>query len=195
MKNYLEFVKNYLTKNKAYFILSLLYVLILVLWFALFPPSQEELKLIIEQVKNQVETLSVLMPNKFYTFLVIFLNNSLIALVIVLSGFFLSLFWLLLIFSQVVVIWSIFLFLINNWALLKWLLLTVPHWIIEIPAIILAWWLMFKITVLILKKVWYFKKVSIWNELKETFKFFFTFIVPLLLIAAFIEAFITTLLV
>jgi len=92
MKNYLEFVKNYLTKNKAYFILSLLYVLILVLWFALFPLSQEELKLIIEQVKNQVEALSVLMPNKFYTFLVIFLNNSLIALVIVLSGFFLSLF-------------------------------------------------------------------------------------------------------
>ena len=193
MKNYLNFIKNYLKKNKFYFILNLVYVLILIGLFILFPPSPDYLKLIMEWVKDHFETLSLLMTNKFSTFLVIFLNNSFISLIIVLSGFLLSLFWLLIIFSQVVVIWTIFLYLVNNGLLLKWLLLTLPHWIFEIPAIILAWGLMFKISALILKKVWYFRKVSIWSELKEVFKFFFIFIVPLLLIASLIETFITPL--
>lgn len=64
-----------------------------------------------------------------------------------------------------------------------------PHGILEIPAIIASSAIGFRLAWEVLRKI--FSGGSVLRELKRGLRFFFLRIVPLLLVAAFIEAFIT----
>ncbi len=192
--NYSTYIKNYLLQNKKFFLFSIVWAIFCIIFLFLFPLSEHEKQLLVYWAKQYVSNFSPYINNSFLMFILIFINNSLIFFIILTSWFLLSLLWALLFLWQVVTIWVVVQLGITKLWIITTMLSIVPHWIFEISALILTLWLAFKITYLIVKKVWNFNKVVILNELKGIYKFFFMFIIPLTLFAAFIEAFITPLL-
>lgn len=191
LKTYFNFIKNFLKENKNYIVSAFVYTFFCILLFIIIPISEEQKHLLMQSAKEYVE--KIITINNFQLFLNIFINNSLIALIVFLSGFILSLLGILIVFSNVFVVWIIFAFSIEKVWLWASLLAILPHWIVEISAILFSLALSFKISYLVIKKIWNWKKYKIWTEIKNSFIFFWTFVLPLLLIAAFIETFITPL--
>ena len=190
MINYLNFVKEFLIKNRNYIFFSFLFFLFCIFLFIIIPLSQEEINLILETFKKEIENI----PNtNLKNFAYIFVNNLIIALILFLSGFLFSIFSIFITLKNVFTIWVIINFNIQKYLLLTSILAILPHWIIEISAMLLSLALWFKITYLIIKKIWNWKKHKILLEVIDSFIFFLDFIVPLIFIAAFIEAFISPL--
>lgn len=191
MINYLNFVKEFLIKNRNY-IFTTIWFLIFFIIISLFLPINEDLKnTLIKQITEYVSTIQT--NNNLVLMWRIFLNNSFVSLLIILFWFLLSIWWMLIMFSNIFITWLVLNISIEKIWLTKSLLAILPHGIIEITAILLSVALWFKVTILIIKKIWNWKKVRIKNELKEIIVFYWSVILPLLLIAAFIEAFITPL--
>ena len=188
-----NFVFSYLKENKKYFLAGLAWVLFCVVVYFLIPLSEADKQSILLSVKNQISSLSNFMHSPFQTWLGIFLNNILIFLVILLSWFALSIFGMFLVLSQIIAILLVVSIWLEKIGTLKSLALLVPHGVFEITAFVLVVGLMFKLTVLIVKKVWNRKTVKIGKDVKNVFKFFFFVIIPLTAFAAFVEAFITPL--
>jgi len=193
MKNYIDFVRSYLKENKAYFVTWLVYFLFCVVLYFFLPLTEEQKQQLFLWAKQYVSNLASYMNNPLQMWLIIFVNNSLIFFLTILSWFFLSFLGMLLTVSQVIKILIVSHLAVEKVWIMKTVLSMLPHWVFEITALVLALWLMFKITVLIIKKVWNWKKVKISDELKNVFKFFFLFIIPLTAFAALIETFITPL--
>jgi len=193
MKSYINFVKNYLTENKGYFIAWLVYFLFCIVLFFLLPLTEEQKQQLFLWAKQYVSNLASYMHNPMQMWLIIFLNNSFIFFLVLLTWFFLSFFGMLIIFWQIITILIVAQLALKKVGIMKIILTMLPHWLFEISALILTIWLMFKITCLIIRKVWSWKKIKILGELKSIFKFFFLFIIPLTAFAAFIETFITPL--
>jgi len=191
MINYLKIVKEFLIKNRNY-IFTTIWFLIFFIITSLFLPISEDLKnTLIKQITEYVSTIQT--NNNLVLMWRIFLNNSFVSLLIVLFWFLLSIWWIFMMFSNVFITWLVLNISIEKIWLAKSLLAILPHGIIEISAILLSVALWFKITVLTVKKIWNWKKTSIKNELKEILVFYWSVILPLLLVAAFIESFITPL--
>lgn len=191
MINYLNFVKEFLIKNRNY-IFTTIWFLVFFIIISLFLPINEDLKnTLIKQITEYVSTIQT--NNNLVLMWRIFLNNSFVSLLIILFWFLLSIWWMLIMFSNIFITWLVLNISIEKIWLTKSLLAILPHGIIEITAILLSVALWFKVTILIVKKIWNWKKVRIKNELKEIIVFYWSVILPLLLIAAFIEAFITPL--
>ena len=193
MKNYIDFVKSYLKENKAYFVAGLVYLLFCVVLYFFLPFTEEQKQQFFLWAKQYISNFASYMHNPLQMWVIIFVNNSLIFFLTILSWFFLSFFGMLLTVSQVIKILIVTQLAVEKVWIMKTVLSMLPHWVFEITAFVLALWLMFKITVLIIKKVWNWKKVKISDELKNVFKFFFLFIIPLTAFAALIETFITPL--
>lgn len=191
MKSYFAFIKKFLKDNKKYIFFALLYITFCIFLFIITPLSEKEINLIIENTKEYIEKMSAY--DNFDSFALIFANNLFVAFIIVLSGFLFSIFSALIALSNVFTIWVVLSVGIQKVWIFKSLLATLPHWIIEITAILLTLALSFKITYLIVKKIWNWKKYKIWLEIIDSFIFFLEFVIPLIFIAAFIEAFITPL--
>jgi len=123
-------------------------------------------------------------------FLFITLNNSLIAFLVILFGFALGILSFLVLFSNGFVLGVLAYFSETNFSWSFFLLGILPHGIIEIPAIILACAVGFR-----LGKTFLFgilkKEGSIKFELKFAFLFFIKILFPLLVLAAAIEVFVT----
>jgi len=189
MINYLKIVKEFLIKNRNY-IFTTIWFLIFFIITSLFLPISEDLKnTLIKQITEYVSTIQT--NNNLVLMWRIFLNNSFVSLWIVLFWFLLSIWWIFMMFSNVFITWLVLNISIEKIWLAKSLLAILPHGIIEISAILLSVALWFKITVLTVKKIWNWKKTSIKNELKEILVFYWSVILPLLLVPAFIESFIT----
>ena len=193
MKDYKNFVKTFLLNNRNYIYLSFLF-LIAFLLIAIFLKVDENLKQ--EIIKGAIEHIkSVNSTNSFYLSWNIFKNNLLIWLLIFVSWFFLSFLWILILFANSLVSVWVFKIWVQKMWILKSLLAILPHGVFEIFAILLCLSLAFKISHLLLKKAWNFKKYKIKDEILKTFKFFLIFVVPLLFFAAIIEAFVTNFIV
>ena len=188
-----NFVFSYLKENKKYFLAGLAWVVFCIVVYFLFPLSEADKHAILLSVKKQISSLSNFMHSPFQTWLVIFLNNALIFFIILLCGFALSTFGMFLVLSQIIAIFVVVSIWLEKIGTLKSLALLVPHGVFEITAFVLVVGLMFKLTVLIVKKVWNRKTVKIGKDVKNVFKFFFFVIIPLTAFAAFVEAFITPL--
>ena len=191
MNNYINFIKTFVKENKNYIIAALLYTVFCIFLFVITPISESEKQIFIQSAKEYVE--KIITNNHLQLFLNIFFNNSFIALIVFLSGFMLSFLSIFIVLSNIFVVWIVLSFSIEKVWLLTSLLAILPHGIIEISAILFSLALSFKLTHLVVKKVWNRKKYKIWWEIKKSFQFFWSIILWLLLIAAFIESFITPL--
>ena len=191
MNTEINFIKTFIKENKNYIIAALLYTVFCIFLFVITPISESEKQIFIQSAKEYVE--KIITNNHLQLFLNIFFNNSFIALIVFLSGFMLSFLSIFIVLSNIFVVWIVLSFSIEKVWLLTSLLAILPHGIIEISAILFSLALSFKLTHLVVKKVWNRKKYKIWWEIKKSFQFFWSIILWLLLIAAFIESFITPL--
>lgn len=128
----------------------------------------------------------------FQLFIYIFLNNSIKAFVVILFGFFFGIVPIIFVFTNAELIGLVLAVFGAREGFLKVALSLLPHGIFEIPAILMAsgygLWLGVK----------FYRRIRYKEPFKEAFWFsmrkYFTVIFPLLLLAAFIEAYISTIL-
>jgi stage II sporulation protein M len=148
--------------------------------------SPDETEIVLKQLQETLEPI-IEMPS-FGQFLVIFLNNSIIAFLAVILGLIFGIFPFLVLFSNGLMLGIIFYFtqVRNDWSTIFALIL--PHGIFEILAVILACAVGLKLGRVILERI-FKKEVSIKTELNIALSFFLRFLFPLLAIAAAIEVF------
>ncbi len=191
MNNYLSFIKLFFKENQKYIIASFFVFILWILLYLLVPIDENMKKTLIQQTIEYVK--SIMTTNSFDLFMKIFFNNAFIWLLIALSWFLLSVLWVFFVLSNIFIVWLVLSISIEKVGLYHSLLAILPHWVLEITAVLLSLALSFKITVLVVKKIWNWKTVKIWWELRKILLFFWWFVLPLFLIAAFIESFITPL--
>lgn len=129
----------------------------------------------------------------FQLFIYIFLNNSIKAFLVILLGIFFGIVPIFFVFTNANLIGIVIAVFGAREGFVKVVLSLLPHGIFEIPAILIAsgygLWL----------GVRFYRKLRYGEPFAEAFWFsmrkYFTVVFPLLLLAAFIEAYITTLLV
>jgi stage II sporulation protein M len=129
----------------------------------------------------------------FQLFIYIIINNSIKAFLVILLGFFFGVVPIIFVFSNAELIGVVIAVFGAREGFLRVVLSLLPHGIFEIPAVLIAsgygLWLGAK----------FYRKIRYKEPFKEAFLFsmrkYFTVVFPLLLIAAFIEAYISTLLV
>ena len=152
--------------------------------------NPENAENMVGQFFTQFEFVKELDPLKLLT--LIFLNNSLKSLIAMLTGFFFGIFPVLFIFLNGYFIGVVVFVKAQKIGIFNVLMLLLPHGIFEIPAVLMAssygvW----------LGGIFYEKvrgeDVSIGDAYRLAFKKFLTRIVPVLLLAAFIETFVTPL--
>ena len=131
--------------------------------------------------------------NTFQLFIFIFLNNAIKALLMILTGFFFGIVPIIFVFANANLIGVVIAVFGAREGFLRVVLSLLPHGIFEIPAVLIAsgygLWL----------GVRFYRKLRYGEPWKDAFWFamrkYFTVVFPLLLIAAFIEAYITSFLV
>jgi len=195
MKNYIKFALAFLKENKTFFLLALGYVFFCIVIFLIYPIPEDIKTILLKQTYQTIQHAASLGNTSLKLAGLIFLNNFLIAIIIFLTWFLLSLGWLLIGFVNVFVIGLVVTLWIDKIGIVKSVLALLPHWIFEITAILLSLWLSFKLTYLVIKKIWNWKSTKFWLEFKKMVLFFIGLVVPLLAIAALIESFITPLLI
>ncbi len=129
----------------------------------------------------------------FELFIFIFLNNSIKAFLVILLGFFFGIVPIFFTFSNANIIGVVLAVFGAREGFVRVALSLLPHGIFEIPAVLIAsgygLWL----------GVRFYRKLRYGEPWKDAFMFsmkkYFTVVLPLLLLAAFIEAYITTALI
>jgi stage II sporulation protein M len=129
--------------------------------------------------------------NSFWQFLYVFLNNATTAAFAILFGLIFGIFPLLCVFANGEVLGILAFISRGTLSVLTFLAGILPHGIIEIPALILTGAVGIKIGKVVIDRIFSKKKVEIKKELSLAFSLFLKILLPLLLIAAAIEIFIT----
>jgi len=149
-------------------------------------PVEQELKKFFEYFGDYLE-------NPVMLALIIFANNAGKALIAMLAGFFFGIFPAIFIILNGYVIGVVVSWREPDWGIEKVLLAIIPHGILEIPAVIISCaygvWLGYRFYLSLFKGELFMK------HLLKALKIYRKFILPTLLIAAFVEAFITPMVV
>jgi len=181
--------KDYLLSLRYYLLFSVLIFIFSVgsgYIFAKSYPTEvqkvlQNLQKVLEPIKEMTET-----QQAFF----IFLNNSITGFLAIFLGVVLGIFPFTMLLSNGGMLGIMFFLSEENEALSTFFTGIFPHGIIEIPVLIFCGAIGIKIAVALFKKI--LKKPSdIKRELSQGLKFFFTILIPLLLLAALIEVFIT----
>jgi stage II sporulation protein M len=125
----------------------------------------------------------------------IFLNNTIKALLVVVGGAALGILPVIFIFANGAAVGFVLYGSIQSRGLLTALLAILPHGIFELPAVLLATGMGLLLGRSSIKKLFGSGEAAIANELALALKFFVRIVVPLLVIAALVEAFVTSVLV
>lgn len=184
--------KNYLYSLRFFILFSFFFSLLATFygyWSAKNFP--EKAVLAMERVEEMFGPL--LGAHPLVQFIFVFLNNSFSLILTILLGVIFGLFPLLVLFSNGT-LFGIFAFIWQQqFPLTDFLLVTLPHGIIEIPILIVGAAIGLKMGQLAFRKV-FKKQGQIKPELLIALKFYLKVLLPLLALAAFIEIFITPLL-
>jgi len=179
---YLRRIRKYIRISLAIFVISI---------FAGFLATgnySNEMQAYLEEM--QAFFASMQSPTSWGTFLMIFRNNAEAMLMGVLMGVFAGIFSLTFLIANGFVI-GVFIYLYYINGLLPVLVMGVmPHGIIEIPAMLLSAAIGFRIGATTVGKI-FRRKGSLVYELGEGMKYAVLLIVPALMVAAFIEAYLT----
>ncbi|MGH7769960.1 MAG: stage II sporulation protein M [Candidatus Binatia bacterium] len=129
---------------------------------------------------------------KPYLALAIFLNNTVKTLAVVVLGAFGGILPLIFLLVNGYVLGIVLHASIRSGALSAFFLAIAPHGLIELPAILLGTSIGLKLGVHGIKRAWGKEERPLRPEVMHGLRFFFVVIVPLLFLAALIEAFITS---
>ncbi len=123
-------------------------------------------------------------------FLFIFINNALKAFIAIITGLFFGIFPILFLYINGFLIGMLITLKLSEIGFYKILALILPHGIIEIPAVILSASYGIELGILVIKKI-SGEEVEIKKSLRKFLTTYLKAILPMLLIAALIETFIT----
>lgn len=182
----MSFKRYIFSLQKFILVAFLVFVSAIILGYFSAQSSPGEAEVVLGQVRETLEPVIEMPP--FSQFLIIFLNNSIIAFLAVMLGLIFGIFPFLVLLSNGSILGVIIYFTQarNGWSTISALIL--PHGIFEILAVILACAVGFKLGKVILDRI-FKKEVSIKTELNTALNFFLKFLFPLLAIAAAIEVF------
>jgi len=184
--------KNYLYSLR-FFILFVLFFLTLTVFYGYLIAQQfpERAVMMLERFEEVFGPL--LEAHPLTQFILVFLNNSFSLILTILLGVIFGIFPLIVLFSNGTLLGAFIFLWQQQLPLASFLLVTLPHGIIEIPVLIIGAAIGLKMGHLTFKKV-FKKEGQIKPELFIALKFFLKVLLPLLALAAFIEIFITPLL-
>jgi len=181
--------KKYLYSLRYFILFSfLVYGFAAVSGFFLAENFPQEAKIILEEVKNSFEP--VIQMNSLSQFFFILFDNSLTSFLIIVFGIIFGAFPFLVLFSNGNILGVVAFFSQQNLSWSTFFMGTLPHGIIEIPVLILAGAVGFKLGKITFKKIFQ-KQGELTIETSLAFAFFLKFLLPLLVIAAAIEIFVT----
>ena len=149
----------------------------------------DQANLILNDFQKMLEP--VLEMSLFGQFLFVLLNNSLTVFLVIVLAVLFGIFPLLVLFSNGFILGLIAYFFKTNYSLAVFFLGIAPHGIVEIPIIIIASAIGLRIAQSFYFKI-FKKSVSLSQEFDLAFSFFLKVLFPLLVLAAFIEIFITS---
>ena len=183
-------IKKYLYSLRFYILLSsLVFISGILTGYSFVSDFPEETRKIIEELEELFASGKEM--TDFQVFLFILENNITNLLLVLLLGIFAGIIPLLSSFVNGMVL-GIFACLISESLSWKFFLVGIlPHGIIEIPVLILATAIGMRIGKVALWRL-FGGKIGIKKELAKAFKFYIIVLVPLLILAAAIEAFITS---
>ncbi|MDP1538490.1 MAG: stage II sporulation protein M [bacterium] len=151
--------------------------------------SPSEMELVLKKLQEMLGPIMKL--PLFSQFLFIVLNNGITAFLAIILGIIFGIFPFLVLFSNGTILGAVAYFSKTAVSWSTVFALTLPHGIIEIPIIILACAVGFKLGKISFDKV-FKRQGSIKAELNTALNFFLKFLFPLLVLAAAIEVFITS---
>lgn len=125
----------------------------------------------------------------------IFLNNTIKALLVIVGGLALGLFPVIFLLANGAALGFVLSASMRSRGVLTALLAILPHGIFELPAILLATSMGLLLGGCAIKKFFHHGETSIRSELALALRFFMRIVVPLLVIAALVESFFTSILV
>lgn len=183
--------KNYIYSFRYFILVSLLIFSFSIIYGCITAQvSPEQTKAIIEEFKDVYKP--ILQASPFVQFLLVFLNNTLAAFLVILLSVIFGIVPVLALVSNGFII-GIFAFLwTQEFSLFAFFNGILPHGIIEIPVLIIASTIGLKIGYIVFIRV-FKKQGEIKLEIINGLNFFIRILLPLILIAAFIEIFITPL--
>ncbi len=181
--------KIYLYRIRKYVWISLvLFVAAVLAGFWAAGKYPQEMEAYLEEM--QVFFSSIESPTAWGVFLNILGNNVEAMLMVVLLGIFAGVFSLTFLLANGFVV-GVFLYLYYIQGLLPLFVMGIlPHGIFEIPAMLISAAIGFRIGATVVRKI-FRKKESLTYELAEGIRFTVLYIIPALILAAFIEAYIT----
>lgn len=186
MMNY----KNYLHSLRFFILFAFLFFSFSIFYgYLTAQTSPQETERIIQGFKEIYQP--ILQVHPLVQFLLVFLNNALTVILTIILAVVFGIFPILVLFSNGLLL-GIFAFLWQQ----PWLVFfkgILPHGLIEIPLLIVSSAIGLKIGQIAFKKV-FRKQGQVKPELLQALKFFLKILLPLLALAAFIETFITPLL-
>lgn len=184
-----EYFLNYIRPIKDLLIVCFLIFLFSVLggyFSAQNSPQQAEE--VLERLREMYEPIGEIGP--FGQFVYVILNNSLVIFFSILLGLFFGIIPLFSLFSNGAILGILMYLFQKDYSLGFFLAGIIPHGILEIPVLILGCAMGVKLGREVIKKLFQ-KKGNVIKELSSTLEFFWKIIIPLLILAAAIEIFIT----
>ncbi len=173
----------------AYFIfLTVVFFLAIIMGYSSAETNPEMAKSFVEQFSTEFGFIKLLPP--LLIFLIIFINNSVKAFVAMVLGTFLGIAPLLFVFINGYIIGVVVYFVGSKVGLERVVMMLVPHGVIEIPAIILACSYGMWLGRMFLKKITG-SNVSLGECVERAIRFYVKTVIPMLIVAAFVETFIT----
>ncbi len=181
--------------RRKFRILTFVFILVIVIGYISYNATPETYEGLIKNVSEKISAIGFNEMSTFDTFIGILLNNlkaSVIAILLGLIPFFFITVILVLFNALILGVFSA-MFYAKTKSFSLVLALLVPHGIPELAAIILAGALGINLCYTITTKITGSNNEPISTTLKDTFFFFVKIVAPLLVVAAFIEAYITPL--
>ena len=190
MENFLKYLKEYLYFLRRYILLACLIFIFAVFsgyFSAQNSPSQAQL--ILETLREMLEPVGEM--SAFNQFLFIVLNNGFTLFLVLLLGLIFGIFPFLVLLSNGTILGVLAHFSKTAFSWQTFFMGTIPHGIIEIPVVILACAIGFKLGKTSFERI-FKKQGSVKTELNAALNFFLKILLPLLILAAAIEVFITS---
>ncbi|WP_457549010.1 stage II sporulation protein M [Archaeoglobus sp.] len=175
---------------KEFVVLLLIFLITTYVGYQWAESHPEQAKLFMERIFKGLSFVKELPPPLIFA--VIFVNNSVKSLIAMLLGLIFGIIPILFVAVNGLIIGVVSEVVSKRVGLLKVLLMLLPHGIIEIPAILVACSYGLKLGIAVLDKV-RGKDVDVKMEVEKSVKNYLKYVLPMLLLAAFIETYVTPL--
>jgi len=186
-------LKKYIVSLKKHIIaFCLFFVFFAAIGFFSAQSSPSEADLLLKRIMEMVEP--VVGMSSFGQFLFILLNNAFVLFLVIVFGLVLGIFPLLVLFANAALLGVVAFFAKTMFSWSVFFLATLPHGIIEVPALILASAVGYRLGQVVFNRI-FKKQGSVKSELNLALIFFLKVIFPFLVLAALVEVFITSRLV